>query len=207
MIDLEREFGKDYKKKIRESLIKDFADDESTRNLFNQLCDELMKCDYSDDEIVEMIKILPSNIAFAVVRNLENRDEIKLISMLNEIYLEDFNNEFFTKGKVAIAQKVKHGKNDEELYLKERLLTRHEIDNAIKREAKRSGDTEIFKNLYVSFVYHGENDRLKMLFEIRSKIDTTSSKKKINEIIDKIKQPLMKNILNRINEKKTNIEV
>ena len=207
MIDLEREFGKDYKEKMRESLIKDFADDELTRNLFNQLCDELIKSDYSDEQIVEIVKILPSNIAFAVVRNLEDRDEIKLISKLNEIYIEDFNKAFFTKGKVAIAQKLRHGKNDEELYLKERLLTRHEIDSAIKYETKKCGETEILKNLYVSFVYHGENDRLKMLFAIRDKIDTTNSRKRINEIVDKIKQPLMKNILNKINEKNRNIEV
>jgi ribosomal protein S25 len=79
IIDAEREFGKNYRQKVRELTIKEFADDEVTKKLFDDVCFEIQNGNFSDEEIVDLVKILPSTIAFSIVRSLENREELKFL--------------------------------------------------------------------------------------------------------------------------------
>ena len=207
MIDLEREFGKDYKERFREGLIKDFASDEVTRSLFDGVCEEIKCCSLSDEELVDKLKILPSNIAFVIVRSLENEREGELISMLNKVYLTEFNNSISKDSKIPFEDRIKFKKAETgDRFLLERIITRHEID-CVVRYVSRLNKEEIYLNLYAGKPYHGENETIKKLLCFREKIQHTTTKKKIDSMIDKIKQPLLRNLLEDLKKQNQNIEV
>ena len=208
MLDLEREFGKDYKERFREGLIKEFADDAETRRLFDDVCSEIKKSCLPEEELIEMLKVLPSNIAFAIVRNLDQENEGQLISLLSDGYLIDFKNSCCKGAKQSVDDRMKFKKSDMwERFLSERLITRHEIDCVVRYESRKNGDKSIYLNLYAEKPYHGDNETIKKLLYYREKIQRTITRKKIDEIIDLIKQPLLKNLLDDLKKVNQNIEV
>ncbi len=208
MLDLEREFGKDYKEKFKEGMIKEFASDEVTRALFDEVCDEIKRCRLSAEELIDMLKVLPANIAFAIVRNLDQENEGQLISLLSAEYLTDFKNSSCKGAEQSVDDRIKFKKTDSsERFLSERLITRHEIDCVVRDEARRSEDKSIYLNLYAGKPYHGDNETIKKLLYYREKIQRTLTRKKIDEMIDLIKQPLLKNLLDDLKKVNQNIEI
>ena len=131
----------------------------------------------------------------AIVRNLKDRNSYNLINELNSIYLADFNKIYGKKGEQELQKRLKWKKTDsDERFLTERLVTIHEIDYAVKKEAKSCGEN-IAKCLYADEKYEGRNDNIKKMLRIRAQLNKSEMKRKINEMIDKIKEPLFNKLL------------
>ncbi len=206
--DLEREFGKGYRAKMLKSLVADFAEDEETKLLFDEVCAEISKSQIANEDLVELLKFMPSKIAINIARNIENRNELEIIKLLNDMYLVDLNKALYEKSDQAIEKKLKWKKDETgERFLTERLLTKHEIDYIIQREAKYYGEKDIHKYLYTGAIYHGENDNLKKYFIVRDRLEKPQHKRNTKEMIDKIKKILLNDALKKLREINSSVEV
>ena len=200
--NLEKEFGKDFKDKIKNGLIDDFCKGETTKVLFEEVCNEISSSSISSEELINKLKVFPANIALAIISKVRTEDKNESVNKLVDLYLYDFSCAE-SKGK-EIKNRISFKVDAKERFIKERLITLTEVEYMIRKRAKETGE-EISKALYVDFKYNGENETIKRLFDVREKLKRSTNSKKIDNMIDEIKQPLLKNLLEDI--KSYNIEV
>ena len=206
IMDLEREFGVGYKEKMNQAFIADFAPDEETRKLFDDVCFEINRCDLSNEEIVKILAVFPANIGITIARNINKKEDIikGLLNLYFDEYIENSTN--IKRGKSAFDKRLNWKKTDNmEIFLKERLITLNELDNIIRIEGVKSNE-HVTKYQYAGVEYNGTNDRLKTLFAYRKIIAKTEYVRKTQDMINKIKHQLLTNVIKEL-KKVENIEV
>jgi len=208
-IDLEREFGIGFREKMKQAAIAEFAGDEETKELFEDVCAEINESSINDEELVKMLTNFPANIGLTIARSVQ-RDNVKLAKMLYELYYFEYlqkTQEAGRNGKTAFDKRYEWKKTDDgEKFLTERLLTLVELDSLIRAEGVKSGE-QTAKHQYANVEYLGENYRIKRLLEIRKIVSKTEFVRKTREMTDKVKKHLLTNLLGDLKKMKTNVEV
>ena len=86
---IERLFGKNAKEKMLQVQIEEFATDDKTKELYNELCDMVNVSDLTNKDLIDLVLNLPYNMAYAVLAKNKNGRE-SLISEYREQLFQEF---------------------------------------------------------------------------------------------------------------------
>lgn len=206
---IEHMFGENYKEKINKARIEEFAKDEKTLNLFNEVCEKISNCLISEEELVDLIDKLPFTIAVAIINSSKNIN----IDLATELLFSKYYNEFvmasYKQDKNGVSDFEKRCSNikisNSNYFLTERLLTRVEVENvALNFERKNAIKLKLHMQKYD--VNTTDNKQGKLLIKIHEQM--VKSKNSIAfKIIDKIKFEMLTNILEKVNKYEKTIDV
>ena len=173
----EKMFGKNALEKMLQVQIDEFATDDETKVLFNELCDLITASDLKDKDIIDLIIELPYNMGYSVLAKsrVDNRG---LITEYREKLFQEFlgdAKDISSKGVSKFERRFLTQPSNIERVLQTRILTRYELEflfNKVSKythlkdlsykESKSENNVQELENIMSDF--RSELDGIKSLF-------------------------------------------
>lgn len=192
---LEEMFGENYLEIIHQSMIDELFLSENMKKRFYQVCEAIDASSITDVELVKMLYVLPYEITVTIFEELKNRDSDELISLYDSFIYDQFIRDSIKMDKMGITNFEKRFiKQSENKALKERLLTRYEVETLIHIVSKKEGLGSASYDV-THYSYLGGNRYLKLLIKANKRLVTLNNYPSHNKIFESIKQTLLNWVL------------
>lgn len=201
---IEQMFGKDYKEKIIDSLMRTELDIE-TNMLFVELCDEINSSMITSIELINLIKVLPHNLCLLVIDKQKVLDENELSMLLRTVEYDEFIKDVNTfVGKDISKFEIRYASDLEQK--DRRILTCEEIECLINKVINKSYiEDKSFKNTH--YDYDGDNKYLKLLVKARKAVMKRDNTKSFGEMYSKHKKEQLKKLIKKMKEYNVGVEI
>lgn len=196
---IKKMFGDDYKEVIRTTRLNEILTDEETAAVFYELIGEIKKKNIETNELVEILKDLPTVLTTAiVVESFENPYEI--LSEMHEIYFEEFISACNKTNKSGVSDFEKRVKNttlkNADLFLDKRLFTMEELYNIVEIFIKKYNKK--YSYLYFFHRQNTEDHYEQILFNVHEMMRSSVKNDTIIEILNKNKKEILIQTLEKI---------
>lgn len=201
---IEQMFGKDYKEKIIDSLMRTELDIE-TNMLFVELCDEINSSMITSIELINLIKVLPHNLCLLVIDKQKVLDENELSMLLRAVEYDEFIKDVNTFVRKDIPKfEIRYASDLEQK--DRRILTCEEIECLINKVINKSYiEDKSFKNTH--YDYDGDNKYLKLLVKARKAVMKRDNTKSFGEMYAKHKKEQLKKLIKKMKEYNVGVEI
>ena len=196
-------FGKDYKEKLIDSLMRTELDME-TNNLFVELCDEINSSMITSIELINLIEALPHNLCLLVIDKQKVLDGNELSMLLRTVEYDEFIKDVNTFIRKDISKfEIRYTSNFEK---DRRILTCEEIECLINKVIKKSNiEDKSFKNTH--YEYDGDNKYLRLLVKARKAVIKRDNSKNFKEAYAKHKKEQFQKLIKKMKEYNAGVEI
>ena len=197
-------FGKDYKEKIIDSLMRTELDIE-TNKLFVELCEEINSSMITSIELINLIKVLPHNLCLLVIDKQKVLDENELSMLLRAVEYDEFIKDVNTFVRKNISKfEIRYASNLDQK--DRRILTCEEIECLINKVINKSNiEDKSFKNTHEE--YDGDNKYLRLLVRVRQAVKKRDNSKIFAEIYTKHKKEKLQKLIKKMKEYNLGVEI
>ena len=195
---IERLFGKNAKEKMLQVQIEEFATDDKTKELYNELCDMVNDSDLTNKDLIDLVLNLPYNMGYAVLAKAKSERE-NIISEYREQLFQEFLQDAKDVSKNGVSKFERRfltKPSNIEKFLKDRILTRYELEMLFDKISKYTHLKDLsYKEKHE---YKGEDKLLRQLSSAHSVLTNPKQSRARNNLFNTVKQSLLKETIVKI---------